>query len=47
LINCEECGTPLSDDTKKVADPYLEEIVERTEMKYLCDKCYRNALDEI
>lgn len=42
---CDECGE--TKDVSFTADPYIEEIANRTEMKHMCPACYRNACLEI
>ena len=47
MPTCEECGIELPEDTKKVTDPYDEDIHGEINKKYLCKKCYQLYCDEI
>jgi len=46
VLCCDVCG--VCDETVSYqADPYMEEICDKIEMKNLCKKCYRESCDDI
>lgn len=43
---CSSCGQ-MKPDVKWVVDPFLEEIYDLIEMKWLCDSCYQEFCDDV
>ncbi|HPG29792.1 MAG TPA: hypothetical protein PKY81_10485 [bacterium] len=46
LLNCEQCNQQFT-DIKLIADPYIQDVNNKTELKYLCKNCYNILCDEI
>ena len=47
---CEGCGKQFSEAAGEISygpDPYMEEINNRVEEKWLCKQCYRDYCEDI
>lgn len=42
---CEECLQNKMCDC--VIDPYVEEVEDKIEMRWLCDECYKDRLEQV